>query len=410
MGSGGKAPRRGNATQQRTCLQGGRIRLQSTVDSTYPSSRLLVWHSYFSHALSRHESVLNGHAFNQQLEVFLPSTTGKTTAESLQWESGFYYDMKSSLDVFLSPSFIREYLLNDGTVVMVTKNVALDASQSAMLLPSGELLLLVDAHTYHQLGIVGEKYGKNVPATCRTMHVKQGQKYVITLDLTSSTFVEEGKNWLRDRVKSCLSTKLEQMEMVVCAYNQHGSARTILFGDDDALPRSRVELNGKTTTFSEIFLPRFDAFYKELGANDRHGDEENDKLRISLQEAYDWLGLVACRLTSLLERKKLEEYVSTFTGTPDLFECKPDSEITTVQRAVKNGELPWGAVTVWGFPDVFVSSVQQTKTSKSAKRTSEDKRREHGYLVHGSNNYTLLMLPNDEYFMLQALGPHDATV
>ncbi|GMF27446.1 unnamed protein product [Phytophthora lilii] len=422
MVSGGKAPRR-SAAQRRARLQGAGALLQGSPDTAYPSSRLLVWHSRFSHASSRHEDVVAGHAFNQQLEVFLPSAAGKGVAQSLQWETGFYYEVKASVDMFLSPAFIREYLADGGAVFMVAKNAAVDAAQSAMLLPSGQLLLLVDADTYQQLGLVGEKYGKALPATSRSAHSRRG-KYVITLDLKSPTFAEEGDNAFRDRVRKCLSTKLQDLEMLMCAYNQRGAARTILFGDDDTVPRSRVELNAQTTTFSDVFMPKVDAFYKQLGASE---ERDGDKLRTSLQEAYDWLGLVACRLTDLLKRQKPEEYVSTFTGIPDSFECDSNDEITTVrwrgllaapfcatiiekvQRAVKNGELPWAAATVWGFPDVFVSWLQPVK-SKSKKGTSEVQRREHGYLGHGSNNYTVLVLPKDEYFMLQAVGPHDATV
>ncbi|KAG7384251.1 hypothetical protein PHYPSEUDO_002854 [Phytophthora pseudosyringae] len=427
MVSGGKTPRR-SATQRRARHQGAGSHLQSSPDTAHPSSRLVVWHSRFTHGASRHGGVVSGHAFNQQLEAYLPSKAGKATAQSLQWETGFYYEVEASVDMFLSPTFIREYLTDGGTVFMVAKSAAVDASQSAMLLPSGQLLLLVDAETYRQLGFVGEKYGKAAPATSRSAHGKRVQKYVISLDLTSSTFAEEGENALRDRVRTCLSTKLEPLEMLLCAYNQRGSARTILFGDDDQIPRSRVELNAKMTTFSEVFVPKFDKFYKDLGETNERGVDDGDKLRTSLQEAYDWLGVVACGLTDLLQRQKPEEYVSTFTGIPDSFECESDSEITTVrwrglvgapfcstivekvQRAVKSGELPWGAVTVWGFPDVFVSWLQQSNTSKSKGKNDDLQRREHGYLGNGSNNYTLLMLPNDEYFMLQALGPHDATV
>uniref|UniRef100_A0AAV1T5I6 Uncharacterized protein n=1 Tax=Peronospora matthiolae TaxID=2874970 RepID=A0AAV1T5I6_9STRA len=425
MVSGGKVPRRNGRTRR---LQGSGALLQCGVGSVHPRSRLLVWHSCFSHAASRHESVVRGHALNQQLEVYLPSKAGRATAQSLQWETGFYYEVRTSVTMFLSPAFIRTYLMDGGAVFMVAKNVAVDASQSAMLLPSGHLLLLVDADTYHQLGIMGEKYGKAAPASSRTAHEKQGQKYVITLDLTSSMFLaEEGNHHhLGERVRRLLSTKLDHLEMLLCAYNQRGSPRTISFGEDDTVPRVRVELNGKTTTFNDVFLPKFDAFYKALSASDEHGDGRMDTLRTSLHEAYDWLGLVACRLTTLLQREKLEEYVSTFAGIPDSFECEPDGEITTVQwrgllaapfcsaivekvqLAVKNGDLPWGAVTVWGFPDVFVSWVQ-TKLNKSTKGTKGSQRREHGYLSNGSNNYTILMLPNEEYFVLQSLGPHDAT-
>ncbi|KAI9906752.1 hypothetical protein PsorP6_004434 [Peronosclerospora sorghi] len=300
---------------------------------------------------------------------------------------------------------------------MLSKNVAVEtAAQSAMLLPSGHLLLLVDTLTYQQLGIVGEKYGKAIPPSCRT---GQTTKYVISLDLTSKMFTQEGDNAVRDRIRSRFRSKFEKFEMLLCAYNGRGSPRTILFEEDDAVLRSRVELNSTMTTLQKIFLPRFHAFYEEWNAQE---DNRMDVLRTSLQEAYDWLGLVACRLTDLLQRQKTEEYVSTFTGTPTSFECEPDSEITTLRwrgllaapfcsnlvekvlGAVKNHELPWAAITVWGFPDTFVSWIQQPKGQ------SKFQRREHGYLGNGSNNYTILMLPNDEYFILQELGPQDATV
>ncbi|RLN63373.1 hypothetical protein BBJ29_002109 [Phytophthora kernoviae] len=399
MVSGGKTARSG-AKLRRARLQGSNALLQSGADTAQPSSRVLVWHSHLTHQASRHRSLIDGHSFNQQLEVCLPTAAGSSTAQSLQWETGFYYEIRASLAMFLSPAFIREYIAS-GAVYMATKNTAVDASQSAMLLPSGQLLLLVDSEMYQQLGL----------------------RYVITLDLKSSAFAEEGENVFRDRVLKCLD-KLEDVEMLLCAYNERGSARTILFGDDDSVPRSRVELNGKTTTIRDVFLPKFYEFYAELGAESVDGE---DALRDSLQEAYDWLGLVACRLTDLLQRQKPEEYVSTFTGIPDLFECEPDSQVSTVRwrgllaapfcstviekvmRAVKSGELPWAAVMIWGFPDTFVSWVQPVKT-KNHKTKDDTQRREHGYLGNGSNNYTLLLLPNDEYFLLQALGPHDGTV
>ncbi|TDH65031.1 hypothetical protein CCR75_000203 [Bremia lactucae] len=303
---------------------------------------------------------------------------------------------------------------------MIAKNVAVDASQSAMLLPSGQLLLLVGSDTYKQLGIVGEKYGKAIPANSRSAHVKRAQRYVITLDLTSVTFTDEKENAYWDRVRKCIRSKLENLEMLVCAFKQCGAPRTIVFKDDE-MPRSRFELNAKTTTFSDVILPKLDNFYAELRLNK---EKDGEKLRLSLEEAYEWLGLVACRLTDLLKRHKPEDYVSTYSGIPDSFECEGSSEITTVrwrgllappfcstiitkvQHAVEIGELPWGAVTVWGFPDAFVSWVPNSTST----RKSESQRREHGYLVNGSNNYTLLILPNSEYFMLQALGPHDAIV
>ncbi|RLN92541.1 hypothetical protein BBJ28_00009070 [Nothophytophthora sp. Chile5] len=433
MVSGGKTPRRG-AKAHHARLPGASALLQSDVDATHPSSRLLVWHSRFSHAASRHTEVVRGHAFNQQLEVCLPGAAGATVAQSLQWETGFYYEVRASVAMFLSPAFIREYVSGGGSVYMIAKNVAVDAAQSALLLPSGQLLLLVDADTYEQLGIVGEKYGKATTATCRSAHARLGQRYVITLDLTAFEEDADG-NDRQERVRTCLNTKLKDMDMLICAYNERGAARTILFGGDDTVPRSRVELTGQSTTFRDVFLPRFDAFYAEMRTHDGSNGAtseagESDTLRASLQETYDWLGLVACRLPGLLKRQKLEEYVSTYTGVPDTFECQEGGELTALrwrgllatefcsaiieklQRSVKSGELPWAAVTVWGFPDAFVSWVQPIKAArnKKDKEKNASQRREHGFLGNGSNHYTLLLLPDEEYFLLQALGPHDATV
>ncbi|CEG40022.1 RPP40 [Plasmopara halstedii] len=407
-------------------LKNGGALLQSSRACGYPSSRLLVWRSTFNHVASRHESIISNHAFNQQLEVYLPSSAGKAVAQLLQWETGFYYEIKASVDMFLSPSFIREYLMEGNTAFMLAKNAAVDASQSAMLLPSGQLLLLVDVDTYQQLGLVGEKYGKALPAACRSAHQKRAQKYVITLDLTSPTFAEDKENKVRDKVRTCLRTKLQDLNMLLCAYNQRGALRTILF-EHDQIHRSRLELNADLTTFSDIFLPHFDAFYSNLCALEELGERDGEKLRTSLHEAYEWLGLVACGLTDLLKREKPEDYVSTFTGIPDSFECESACEITTVrwrgllaapfcntivkkvQLAVKRGDLPWGAVTVWGFPDVFVSWVQSKANSSNVKK-KDLQRREHGFLSNGKNNYTLLILPNEQYFLLQAIGPHDETV
>ncbi|GLD91968.1 hypothetical protein PINS_up000501 [Pythium insidiosum] len=170
-------------------------------------------------------------------------------------------------------------------------------------------------------------------------------------------------------------------------------------------------------------------------------------MRASLEQVHDWLGVVACRLSDLLRADAtVEDYVSTFTGRPELIEqqqqATEDKELSTVrwrgliapgfvQRivdeardAVKRGAIPWAALTVWGFQDAMVSWQQepaQAQRHRREKRRPEKSKkaedaapalvnREHGFMVNGDNQFTFLVLPNDEYFVLQSLGPQDATV
>lgn len=396
----------------------------------HPShTRTIVWQSSLHHDKSRHREIISGHALNQQLEVCLPTPAGVELAQALKWETSFFYEVTAPLALLLSRHFVREYVLQ-GSVYMIAKNVPIDSSNSAMLLPSGELLLLVDADTYEQLGLVGEKYGSSIPKECQgaAAYARQRQRYVVVLDLKSKAFASDEPSSVRDRVVQCLEARFAPLTMLICAYNERGSARTLIFGDDDTIERKRVEVNGEWTHLKDIALPQFAAFFSSAvsEATDSSSNTEprktRDELLASLQQAYDWLGLVACRLTDLLQLTPPEEYVSTFTGAPDLFELVRASELATVRwrgliapefctsvveraaHAVKTGKVPWAAVLVWGFPDALVSWTQRDA------RSGKSVRREHGFVGSGGNHYSLLLLPNDEYFLLQALGPHDASV
>ncbi|TYZ65410.1 hypothetical protein PybrP1_002487 [[Pythium] brassicae (nom. inval.)] len=396
-----------------------------------PAARTLVWHSSLHAAKSRHSELLGGLALAQQLEVVVPGAAGVAFAQTLQWDTSFFYEVTAPLALLLSRRFVRDYVLQ-GAVSMIAKNVPVDGANSAMLLPSGELLLLVDADTYAQLGIVGRKYGGAVPAACRP----SAARYVVAIDLKTKAFAGDADGDAgseRDRVVRCLETAFAPLEMLVCAVNERGAARTLLFGDDDTVERKRVEVNGGVTLFQDVVLPQLQLFGSRVPApttsdNDNDNDATaaaaaqmtRDALLASLQEAYDWMGLVACRLTELLQHKSPEAYVSTFTGPrADALPFAPvASELAAVRwrglvatdfrrsvvdkaaQAVKRRQVPWAVVMAWGFPDALASWTQKSGTE----------RREHGFLVSGSNHYTLLLLPNDEYILLQALGPHDATV
>ncbi|KAJ0406840.1 hypothetical protein P43SY_008862 [Pythium insidiosum] len=413
----------------------------------YPSSRLMVWHSSFAHARSRHAQIVQGHALNQQMELVLPGGAGREVAEKLQWETSFYYEVTAPLSLLLSPRFVADYVLS-GSVCMIAKNVALDSSNSAMLLPNGELLLLVDSATYERLGLVGQKYGQDAtPVDCEAAaehRRRRAQRYVVRIDLAA--FADDADSASSSsyvaRVRDVVASKLQPVEMLLCALNERGAPRTIVFSDDDSLERKRIEVNGKTERLQDVFLPALHEFYRETSRDAM----SMEAMRTSLEQVHDWLGIVACRLPDLLRADAaVDDYVSTFTGRPELVQQQQaDNELSTVrwrglfaagfvQRmldeardAVKRGAIPWAALTVWGFQDALVSWQQepaQAQRHRREKRRSDRTKktedtpaapgvvsREHGYLVNGDNELTFLLLPNDEYFVLQNVGPHDATV
>jgi ribonuclease P/MRP protein subunit RPP40 len=423
-----------------------------------PASRVLAWHSSFAHPSSRALEAVRAHAMNQQLELCLPGAAGRELAEALQWETSFYYELCTSVAMFLSPAFLRDYVAH-GSVYMIAKNLPIDGADaaSAMLLPTGELLLLVDRETYEQLGLVGAKYGSASPLrTTSAATARFRQRYLITLDLKSLALGDSAAKGedtapsFRERVAEILSTRLQPLEMFLCAYNERGTTRTIIFGDDDAIERKRCELNASLASLEDVFLPRFDAFFAQFSqaATQAEDDDESgdhfrmDELRSGLVDAQDWFGLVACRLTPILQRQLPDEYVSRFSGVSDAFEYEESGRVTSVRwrgliatefceallerarQQVKAKVLPWAAIMVWGFPDALVSWKQQTRAARKNAGKNKYKKavsaaaaeaaawvsREHGFLENGSNNYTILLLPNDEYYLLQTLGPHDATV
>lgn len=61
------------------------------------------------------------------------------------------------------------------------------------------------------------------------------------------------------------------------------------------------------------------------------------------------------------------------------------------RNLLKTADLPWVAVTVWGFTDCPVTWKQN----------------EHGHFVSGENLYTFVLFPNDQYWLYTAMGDQD---
>lgn len=61
------------------------------------------------------------------------------------------------------------------------------------------------------------------------------------------------------------------------------------------------------------------------------------------------------------------------------------------RKLVKQGSIPWAAITVWGFADSPVTWGDNL----------------HGFVQSGENDYTFVIFPDDTYWHFAALGSHD---
>lgn len=100
------------------------------------ASNLIAWHSNFNAETSRYRNIVENHPINQQIEIVLAGKKGIEIAKTLQWEGAFYYEITANPAMFLDKDF-REKYVTKGSVSMLTKNVPIDASNTACLLPTG---------------------------------------------------------------------------------------------------------------------------------------------------------------------------------------------------------------------------------------------------------------------------------
>lgn len=69
------------------------------------------------------------------------------------------------------------------------------------------------------------------------------------------------------------------------------------------------------------------------------------------------------------------------------------ARVQSAREAVQAGVVPWAAVSVWSFPDI-----------PEASRKFEHAKDIHGA---GTNDYVLMLLPEDKYCVFRALGHRD---
>ncbi|RHZ04226.1 hypothetical protein DYB37_004213 [Aphanomyces astaci] len=366
-----------------------------------PMNRHVVHVSSWKHPKSPGMDIVQTHPLNQQLEVFLPTATPSSVG-SLSRQGSFFYALR------LCPRELVEECLThpDTRYYAILKNAPQDGANTMTLFPSGDLVLSLDHDTYTQFGLVG--HPSALPPGLKSIKKSaHGNMHVIAISINGL----QSDSPFKARVFACLD-RFGPVDLLVCATNSNGHAQTVSI-THDAAQRRRLELSATVHSFESIVLP--DALSSSPPKAGKGGSTADQKDHI--QDVHEWLGLMCCRLDGLLQGSSPDEYASSYivpgVDEPTTAERHratsvrwrgliPESFCATAleyaKSQVADKAVPWAAVIVWGFPDTLASWFDKGK------------RRDHGFQMEGTNGYTIVCLPENQYWVIQSIGAQDAAV
>eukprot|EP00850_Spirogloea_muscicola_P009083 SM000050S17008 [mRNA] locus=s50:364731:368756:- [translate_table: standard] len=353
--------------------------------------RLVARASSFGHPGSRLEALVAGHALNSAAELLLPFPAAASArafrdvegmlAPLLQPEC-FYYRVRAPLGALLVDDFRAKYFKPPGEFVAISSATAIDGTDAVAITPDGKVHLAVTRDTYQQLGLTD-----------------------ICIDTAASSFVPGRK--LYNRVHECLKERTGPLSFL-CTFFSDGGSTAVEFSE--AANAVRAEVTCSRELLQQVPLPPVGAgnLAVPAAAEDRDGAAAEDAVGPRgwdrgacpldaefLSALFEWLGAAACRI--LGQEPLGYEWSAPWRGEAtegDAEVVRWDGPIASGQvmkvicharLLVKQGSVPWAAITVWGFADSPVSWMGA----------------EHGYMCGGENDYSIVIFPEDRYIIFR---------
>jgi len=250
-------------------------------------------------------------------------------------------------------------------------------------------LLSVDKETYEQLGLEGKK----------SSFPPKGRRFNITIDMMAATF-REGKPFYQ-RCMWCFQERMHSTELLVSFFVDGKSTDLAPL---NVFPCKKFPITFRSGVIPDVADARSGIKKWENVASKTLSEEENQEALHLL----DYVGFLSCHsLTSLRNQQTglstysnpLIESTSSYFDVKSL-ECSgflaPHIVLCCLEFArgkLARKEVEWVALHVNGFQDSPVSWGM----------------REHGFFFGGENDYTFIMLPKEEqYILFIALGTHDS--
>eukprot|EP01133_Synstelium_polycarpum_P015006 gene15006-17744_t len=302
------------------------------------------------------------------------------TVQSSKSQEFFSYHIITTLDLLLSQDFINTYI-RPGGFSAISQLAHIGAGNVVAFMPDGKIVLSVDKDTYEQIGLQGKpsKFGP------------KRQHWIITLDVHSRDFTPTSKTY--QRIIWCLKDRLSMVHLLCTSVDDKGLVRSIDF--PEGVEVDSMTVNGKEQTSAKKRVPLF---------SKQADNELVEKIdRIEFVQAWnEAIGLLLCG-GSLPEDANVCSNWMLDVDTSDIRECYigtltglvlPSRVVDLTRSArqlLKRGLIEWGVIQVHGFVDSPVSWGTN----------------EHGFATNGDNNYSIVILPDDEYWTHAIVGSYD---
>lgn len=127
--------------------------------------RLVIRRSHFDHPNCKLSGFIEGHPFNNALQVILPAAADGfhqgplAQAISERISGRAFHLMRCNLAALAEEDFVERHVRPEAAqFCALSINAPLDRTDAAAVLPEGRLVLAVTDETYQQLGLPGSKH------------------------------------------------------------------------------------------------------------------------------------------------------------------------------------------------------------------------------------------------------------
>jgi len=290
-----------------------------------------------------HDVPMSSVPFVHRLAVVLPTSDGDAISATATATAGFFYLAHLTLDRLIDSDFIN-INMRHGSFCAVSAAAADRAC--AVTVHGGQLVLDLDADTFHTLGLSGQRSRQDT------------QRYTATISLLDPSFVPGEP--LYDRVHWCFAGRTQAFHLLALR-TVDGRSADIVF-PEGVVHRTVVVSSQVSGLIASC--PIFDQMPQGMSP---------------VWSAFgvgflEWLGAVLCGATDLIQsvhtstgEKEDDGFVNNYCCKFQTSSTQTSTHLKTwqwagmvpaahiqaciddVSQLVEGGNVPWGVVVTWGF-------------------------------------------------------------
>jgi len=193
---------------------------------------------------------------------------------------------------------------------------------------------------------------------------------------------------------------VQNIKLICCWLSSDGKNQELQFPEE--FKYTKLDVKATSEILKHVKIPLLN---EQMIKIDEKLQEESIQL---LQDIYEWIGVISIRATSCLFTGKevTNPIICSFTTPLETYSnahcvsvkwqgiIRPSSIsvwLETIRTMVKEKQIPWAAINVWGFADSPISWSNH----------------EHRFTLSGENDYTFIVLPEDNYWHFVSVSSND---